>query len=98
VYVDRESIRHEGGLTRAVVLHNYSTVRTIGDTAFPHKSKVIEYSFRCDESSLGYSSWKMRSGEFGTGRTVWARQAESVTYFLAGNDPIYARLLNEVCG
>jgi hypothetical protein len=98
VYVDRDSIRHEGGLTTAVVLHNYGSVRTIGDTAFPHKSKVIEYAFRCEDASLGYSAWSMRSGELGTGQTVWARRAKSVTYFGAGNDPTHTKLLSEVCG
>jgi hypothetical protein len=98
VFVDRDSIRHEGDLTTATVLHNYSSVKTVGDTAFPHKSKIIVYSIRCEDSRLGFAEWSMRSGELGTGQTVWARHAQSVAYFDATNDPVYGKLLSEICG
>ena len=41
VFVDRTSIYEVGDLKKARVLRSYSTVQTIGDEAFPHKSEIL---------------------------------------------------------
>ena len=44
VFVDRTSIRQDGALKKARVLHSYSTVRTVGDEAFPHRRSAISFT------------------------------------------------------
>src|SRR6185436_18520764 len=41
VFVDRTSIFEVGDLKKARVLRSFSSVQTIGDTAFPHKSEIL---------------------------------------------------------
>ncbi|MGH8632401.1 MAG: surface-adhesin E family protein, partial [Burkholderiales bacterium] len=97
VYMDRSSVHQDGTLKKVWVLRNYSTVRTLGDSAFPHKSKLILYAFRCEQGEVGYAQWSFQSGELGSGRTVWAHHANGVTFMEAGLDPALNRLLADVC-
>lgn len=97
VFVDRASIHSDGTLKKAWVLRNYSRVHTLGDTAFPHKSKVILYAFQCDQDAFGYSQWSFQSGELGSGRTVWADHVKETTFTEAALDPAIAQVLGEVC-
>jgi hypothetical protein len=97
VFVDRASIHSDGTLKKAWVLRNYSRVHTLGDTGFPHKSKVILYAFQCDQDAFGYSQWSFQSGELGSGRTVWADHVKETTFTEAALDPAIAQVLGEVC-
>ena len=97
VFVDRASIHSDGTLKKAWVLRNYSSVQTLGDSNFPHKSKVILYAFRCDERDFGYTQWSFQSGELGSGHTVWADHVRDTTYTEAALDPALAQVLGEVC-
>jgi hypothetical protein len=97
VYVDRASIHRDGTLKKAWVLRNYSSVHTLGDKDFPHRSKVILYAFRCDAGEAGYAQWSFQSGELGSGKTVWADHVGKVTFIEAALDPALNRVLGEVC-
>lgn len=97
VFVDRSSIREEGGLTTLRVLRSYSTVQTIGDTAFPHKSEILHYAVRCEDRSLGFEAWTMTSGEVGTGDTVWTGQVASPSLYKDPTDPLVAGIINATC-
>lgn len=97
VFVDRASIHSDGTLKKAWVLRNYSRVQTLGDSSFPHKSKVILYAFRCDALDFGYAQWSFQSGELGSGHTVWADHVKDTTFTEAALDPAMGRVLGEVC-
>lgn len=98
VMVDRASIHQDGPVTKAWVMHSYSEVKTIGDTAFPHKSRVVLYEFQCAEEKLGLAQWSMKAGEFGGGNTVWADHVNGVSFYQAALDPVSAKLVTAVCG
>jgi hypothetical protein len=98
VLIDRASIHQDGPVTKAWVMHSYSDVRTIGDTAFPHKSRVVLYEFQCAVDKLGFSQWSMSSGELGGGETVWADHVNGVSFYQAAFDPVSVKLVNAVCG
>ncbi len=97
VFVDRSSIRDEGGLKTARILRSYSTVQTIGDTAFPHKSEILDYTVRCEDRSLGFEAWTMTSGEIGTGATVWTGQVANPSLYKDPTDPLVAGIIDSTC-
>jgi hypothetical protein len=97
VYVDRDSVHADGTLKKAWVLRNYSTVKTLGDDAFPHRSKLILYAFRCEAGEAGYAQWSFHSGELGSGRTVWADNAGHLSMVDAAADPALGGVLERVC-
>lgn len=98
VMVDRASIHQDGPVTKAWVMHSYSEVRTIGDTAFPHRSRVALYEFQCAVDKLGIAQWSMNAGELGGGATVWADHVNGVSFYQAALDPVSAKLVTAVCG
>lgn len=97
VFVDRTSIRQEGDLKRARVLHSYSKVRTIGDEAFPHKSEILLYAVRCEDRSLGFEQWTMTAGEIGSGETVWTGHVVGPSLYQDPRNPIVAGIIDSTC-
>jgi hypothetical protein len=97
VFVDRSSIRQDGDLKRARVLHSYSTVRTIGDKAFPHKSEILLYAVRCEDRSLGFEQWTMTAGEIGSGDTIWTGNVAGPTLYQDPHNPIVVSMIDSVC-
>jgi hypothetical protein len=97
VFVDRTSIRDEGDMKTARVLRSYSSVQTIGDDAFPHKSEILHYAVRCEDRSLGFEAWTMTSGEVGTGATVWTGQVTKPSLYQDPADPLVAGIINATC-
>jgi hypothetical protein len=97
VFVDRSSIREDGGLKTARVLRSYSTVQTIGDDAFPHKSEILHYAVRCEDRSLGFEAWTLTAGEIGTGSTVWTGQVEDPALYRDPTDPLVAGIIDTTC-
>lgn len=96
VLVDRDSVHAFDGDVRAWVIHSYNQTESLGDM-FPHRSKVMLYSFACDKRALGYIQWSMQSGQFGGGQTVWADRVGYVTHYEAGNDVADNALVDSVC-
>jgi len=97
VFVDRGSIRQEGDLKKARVLHSYSKVRTIGDEAFPHKSEILLYAVRCEDRSLGFEQWTMTAGEIGSGETVWTGHVVGPSLYQDPHNPIVAGIIDSTC-
>jgi hypothetical protein len=97
VFVDRTSIFEVGNLKKARVLRSFSTVQTIGDDAFPHKSEILLYAVRCEDRSLAFEQWTMTSGEIGTGATVWSGQVEKPSLYKDPNDPTFVSMIASVC-
>ncbi|MEO8164789.1 MAG: surface-adhesin E family protein [Betaproteobacteria bacterium] len=97
VFVDRTSVFTIGDLKKARVLRSFSSVQTIGDTAFPHKSEIMLYAVRCEDRTLGFEQWTMTAGEIGTGATVWSGQIERPALYNDANDPVFLSMLNSVC-
>ncbi|HWA12782.1 MAG TPA: surface-adhesin E family protein [Burkholderiales bacterium] len=97
VFVDRSSIRDEGGLKTARVLRSYSTVQTIGDDAFAHKSEILHYAVRCEDRSLGFEAWTLTAGEIGTGDTVWTGQVQDPALYQDPQDPMVAGIIDTTC-
>jgi hypothetical protein len=97
VFVDRTSILQDGDLKKARVLHSYSTVRTIGDEAFPHKSEILLYTVRCEDRSLGFEQWTMTAGEIGSGATIWTGHVEGPTLYQDPHNPIVAGIIDSTC-
>ncbi len=97
VFVDRSSIRDEGNLRTARVLRSYSSVQTIGDDAFPHKSQILHYAVSCQDRSLGFEAWTMTAGEIGTGATVWTGQVDNPALYHDPADPLIAGIIDTTC-
>jgi len=97
VFVDRASIRQDGELKKARVLHSYSTVRTVGDDAFPHKSEILLYAVRCEDRSLGFEQWTMTAGEIGSGATIWTGHVAGPTLYQDPLNPIVAGIIDSTC-
>jgi hypothetical protein len=97
VFVDRTSIRQDGDLKKARVLHSYSKVRTVGDEAFPHKSEILLYAVRCEDRSLGFEQWTMTAGEIGSGATIWTGHVVGPTLYQDPHDPIVAGIIDSAC-
>jgi hypothetical protein len=97
VFVDRTSIFQVGDLKKARVLRSFSTVQTIGDTAYPHKSEILLYAVRCEDRSLAFEEWTMTAGEIGTGATVWSGQIEKPSLYKDPNDPTFVSMIASVC-
>ena len=96
VLVDRDSVHSFNGDVRAWVVHSYSHTESLGDM-FPHRSKVMLYSFDCGKRELGYMQWSMQSGEFGGGQTVWADRVNHVAYYPAQGDLADMALVESAC-
>lgn len=96
VLVDRDSVHAYDGDVRAWVIHSYNQTESLGDM-FPHRSKVMLYSFACQKRTLGYMQWSMQSGQFGGGQTVWADRTSYVTQYEAGDDVADNALMDSVC-
>ena len=97
VFVDRTSIRQDGDLKKARVLHSYSKVQTIGDEAFPHKSEILLYAVRCEDRSLGFERWTMTAGEIGSGETIWTGDVVGPTLYQDPHNPIVISMIDSVC-
>ena len=97
VFVDRSSIFEVGDLKKARVLRSFSSVQTIGDTAFPHKSEILLYAVRCEDRSIGFEEWTMTAGEIGTGATVWTGQIEQPSRYQDPSDPTTVAMIASVC-
>ena len=97
VFVDRTSIRDDGDLKTARILRSYSTVQTIGDDAFPHKSEILHYAVDCEDRTLGFEAWTMTSGEVGTGATVWTGQVTKPSLYKDPADPLVAGIIDATC-
>jgi hypothetical protein len=97
VFVDRASIRQDGELKKARVLHSYSTVRTVGDDAFPHKSEILLYAVRCEDRSIGFEQWTMTAGEIGSGATIWTGEVAGPTLYQDPLNPIVAGIIDSTC-
>lgn len=97
VFVDSSSIRDQGRLKTARVLRSFSSVQTIGDDAFPHKSEILDYAVRCEDRSIGFEAWTMTAGEIGTGETVWIGKLESPSLYRDPSDPVVASIIDTTC-
>ena len=97
VFVDRTSIYEVGNLKKARVLRSFSQVRTVGDTAFPHKSEIMLYAVRCEDRSLGFEQWTMTAGEIGTGPTVWTGEIEKASLYQDPTDTTFVSMVATVC-
>lgn len=97
VFVDRSSIREDAGLKTARVLRSFSTVQTIGDDAFPHKSEILHYAVRCEDRSLGFEAWTLTAGEIGSGDTVWTGQVEKPALYQDPSNPLVAGIIDSTC-
>jgi hypothetical protein len=97
VFVDRSSIFAVGDLKKARVLRSFSTIQTIGDTAFPHKSEILLYAVQCRDRSLGFEEWTMTAGEIGTGATVWTGQIAQAVLYKDPDDPVFVGMIASVC-
>ena len=97
VFVDRGSIYDAGDLKKARVLRSYSTVQTIGDDAYPHKSEILLYAVRCEDRSLAFEQWTMTSGEIGTGATIWTGQIDQPSLYKDASDPAVVSMIGTIC-
>ena len=97
VFVDRTSIYQVGNLKKARMLRSFSTVHTIGDTAFPHKSEILLYAIRCEDHSLAFEQWTLTAGEIGTGATVWTGEVAQPSLYKDPADPTFVSMVASVC-
>jgi len=96
LYVDLDSLRMVGGHVEAQALHSYSTARTLGQDWYAHRSRVMTYRFDCNGEMLGFTAFEMRSGELGSGETVFAGSTGG-SMFPAASDPMDREFMGKVC-
>jgi len=97
VFVDRASITTAGELKKARVLRSFSTVQTIGDSAFPHQSEILLYAIQCKDQRLGFEQWTLTAGEIGTGAIVWTGSIGEPVLYRDPDNPLSAGLFASVC-
>lgn len=71
VFVDMQSLAIAGSMIEARVLHNYRNARSLGDDWYEHRSRIMSYRVACDSGRLGFVALEMKSGELGSGDTVF---------------------------
>jgi hypothetical protein len=96
VFLDLDSLRIAGPRIEAKVIHNYVQARNLGDDWYEHRSRVMTYRFDCGAEMLGFTSFEMKSGELGSGETVFGG-ATGGDLFPASADPQDAKLISKVC-
>lgn len=97
VFVDQNSMTSDGAKSEVVVLVNYSTTRTLGDDWFPHRSQVVRYQLACDTGEAALKSWTFKTGELGSGATVWrSAQTEPLLAHPAA-DTVESLLVARLC-
>lgn len=97
VFVDRNSVTTEGAVSEAVVLVNYSTPHTLGDDWFPHRSQVVRYKLACDTGEAALKSWAFKTGELGSGATVWKNTQEDPLLAKPAADTVESLLVAKLC-
>jgi len=97
VFVDRSSVSGAGDLKKARVLRSFSTVQTIGDTAFAHNTEILLYAVQCKEQRLGFKQWTLTAGEIGTGATVWTGQIAQPVLYQDPDNALVAGMIASVC-
>lgn len=97
VFLDEGSITTAGPGTEAVVLVNFSAVRTLGDDWFAHRSRLIRYKVVCATGETALESWSFKSEEFGGGATVWNGTPATPRLARPAEDTVESRLLARLC-
>lgn len=96
-YLDRASVARHGGEIDAKVLVNFSRVQTIGDDAFPHRTRVLRYGLSCTTGEVRLSSWTFTSGELGSGNVVWSGPSVAHTAGKPIDGSVESALLKTLC-
>ncbi len=96
VFLDLDSLRIAGPQIEAKVIHNYVQARSLGDDWYQHRSRVMTYRFDCAAEMLGFTGFEMKSGELGSGETVFGG-ATGGDLFPASADAQDAKLIAKVC-
>jgi hypothetical protein len=96
VFLDLDSLRIAGPRIEAKVIHNYIQARNLGDDWYEHRSRVMTYRFDCGSEMLGFTGFEMKSGELGSGETVFGGTTGG-DLFPASADPQDAKLISKVC-
>lgn len=97
VYVDEGSIAVDGKTAEALVLVNYSTARTLGDDWFPHRSEVVRYQVACTTGETALKSWAFKTGELGSGATIWKSAHAAPLLAKPAADTVESRLVAHLC-
>lgn len=97
VFVDQNSVTTEGPTSEAVVLVNYSTTHTLGDDWFPHRSQLVRYKLACDTGEAALKSWAFKTGELGSGATVWKSARTEPQLARPAADTVESLLVAKLC-
>lgn len=98
VFLDEGSIATVGDQAEAVVLVNYTSARTLGDDWFQHRSQVVRYRVACTTGEAALKAWTFKSGELGSGTTVWKRTQDAPVLATPAPDTVESRLVARLCG
>jgi hypothetical protein len=78
VYVNASSVGEAGDLRSVWTLRNHRDSISLGNDPvtgtpwYPHRSAKVEYTVNCAAGQVAMTAWKLYSGNFGDGDTVWA--------------------------
>lgn len=96
IFVDLESLRLVGSHVEAQGMHSYVQSRNLGQDWYVHRSRLMTYRFDCGAEMLAYTSFEMKSGELGSGETVYAGSTGG-DLFPAASHPLDLKLMGKVC-
>lgn len=97
VLVDGASIQRQGATATMRVLESYAGQQTIGDDAYPHRSRLLTYAFNCAHHHYGVAAWQMFSHPLAGGTLVWTGSAQYPSYLDAKSGEPEALLLARAC-
>lgn len=98
VLADASSAHRNGVAASLRVLETYAHIQTIGDTAYPHRSRTVDYVFNCVEQTYARTGWTMFEGALGQGRVVWQRTVDGPEFVRISASGAQADLLAAACG
>lgn len=96
VFVDLDSLRKVGAYVEAQGLHSYEQPRNLGPDWFVHRSRLMWYRFDCGSEKLAFTAFEMKSGELGSGDTVFAGTT-GADLFPAAAHALDLKLMGKVC-
>jgi hypothetical protein len=97
VLVDAASIQRQGRSATMQVLESYARRQTIGDDAYPHRSRVVTYQFICAQHRYAVMDWQMFSEPLARGTVVWNGTTQYPSYLEAKAGEPEAVLLARAC-
>lgn len=98
VLADGSSVHRNGVAATLRVLESYAHRQTIGDDAYPHRSRTVDYLFNCVDHTYARTGWTLFERALGQGGVVWQRTVDAPDFVAIAAGSEGADLLDAACG